>query len=210
MIGEAQQPFVSCNELSGRVTLLFFVRLASVGCQGTPHNGQSLWHMAGLASSLGLKHESSLSATLSPTGQWLRAEAERCYHEPDSNSNQRKRSPACRLSDAEAAKLGMRRGRSAYNAEPIQWDAGLPLERRVKGTQLCSQMPAPPWFMCGNAMFIRWPYRLLNSLWMVPGKEFCAPSCRDFRMMGFFAGLHLEAGYVEACMLLLYSTGCCV
>ena len=40
---------------------------------------------------------------------------------------------ACRLSDAEAAKLGMRRGRSAYNAEPIQWDAGIPLERRVRG-----------------------------------------------------------------------------
>ena len=40
---------------------------------------------------------------------------------------------ACRLSDAEAAKLGMRRGRSAFSAEPIQWDAGLPLERRCRG-----------------------------------------------------------------------------
>ncbi|CAK0785661.1 hypothetical protein CVIRNUC_008872 [Coccomyxa viridis] len=41
--------------------------------------------------------------------------------------------PEDRLSDADAAKLGMRRGRSAFSAEPIQWDAGLPLERRCRG-----------------------------------------------------------------------------
>lgn len=42
----------------------------------------------------------------------------------------------CRLSDAEAAKLGMRRGRSAYNAEPVQWDMGVSLERRCRGAPL--------------------------------------------------------------------------
>ena len=41
-----------------------------------------------------------------------------------------------RLSDAEAAKLGMRRGRSAYNAEPVQWDVGVSLERRCRGAPL--------------------------------------------------------------------------
>ena len=46
----------------------------------------------------------------------------------------------CRLSDAEAAKLGMRRGRSAYNAEPIQWDSGVSLERRARGASSPRQL----------------------------------------------------------------------
>ena len=54
---------------------------------------------------------------------------------------------ACRLSDADAARLGMRRGRSAFNAEPIQWDAGLPLERRCRG--------APPFLRAPGSQQMR-------------------------------------------------------